>query len=219
MHETQAPVPDSRRASSWRRSRSKDGVDNRAVIVTAWVHDDDIHPFHRLRDRFFPASRSFVSAHVTLFHHLPGRIAAEADAGIAQLVADFRHPDLDPATGVARVGVRKVFGLTRGVAYALERDLLVDLRERVRARFAAALKPQDARPWRNPHITVQNKVDPAEAARLRRHLARRFEPCALRVMGLQTWRYDGGPWAPMSSHRFAHGPNAPRDFAADASSL
>ena len=178
-------------------------LERRAVIATAWIHDDDLYEFNRLRERFFPRVRTFASAHVTLFHHLPGVKRATVLAGIREEVAAFAHPDLDPATGLARVASTGVFRMGRGTAYRLERDFLTALRAPLRARFAADLRPQDAAPWRNPHITVMNKVAPERAARLTRHLAARFEPCELRVLGVQAWRYDYGPWALLGEFAFA----------------
>ena len=150
--------------------------------------------FHELRSAFFPNVRSVESAHVTLFHHLPGKHRAAVLSGVAEAVARFRHPDIDPHDGAARVDVVSVFRLSKGVAYKLAPAFLQALRAPIRARFADWLKPQDARPWRNPHITIQNKADPEEAERLAEHLSARFEPCAIRVLGVQAWRYDYGPW-------------------------
>ena len=178
------------------------------MIVSAWIDDEDLESFHLLRERFFPRVRSVRSAHVTLFHHLPGPKRAEVLAGIGEVVDAFRHPALDRARGHADVWTRGVFCMGRGVAYALERDFLMDLRGALATRFRDDLKPQDARPWRNPHITVQNKVEPAEAQRLRRHLEAAFEPCRLRVRGVQAWRYDYGPWTLLRAFPFARGASA-----------
>ena len=179
-------------------------LDERAVIVTAWVHEDDLHVFNRMRERFFPRVRTFASAHVTLFHHLPGVRRAEVLRGLREEIAGFSHARLDASEGVARVETTGVFRMNRGTAYRLERDFLIALREPLRERFARDLRPQDAAPWRNPHITVMNKVDPRHAARLTRHLAARYRGCTLRILGLQAWRYDYGPWAILEEIRFPH---------------
>lgn len=182
-------------------------LDERAVIVTAWVHEDDLHVFNRMRERFFPRVRTFASAHVTLFHHLPGVKRAEVLRALRNEVGSFTHPRLDPSLGVARVRSTGVFRMNRGTAYRLEREFLTALREPLRDRFAGDLRPQDAAPWRNPHITVMNKVDPERAARLTRHLAARHEECDLRILGVQAWRYDYGPWALLEEIRFPHIPD------------
>ncbi len=194
-----------------------------ALIVTALIHEDDLRPFHRLRRRFFPRNRHFVSAHVTLFHHLPGEREKEVLTQVHQSVAAFADgydgfrqnvptTDNDSALAVTRdpspdarfvpVGLRRVFNMGRGVAYALDPEPLVQLRQPIAAYFGDALTPQDARPWRNPHITVQNKVDPAAARRLYRHLDARFEECSLRVGGLQVFEYKQGPWRFVDEARF-----------------
>lgn len=175
----------------------------RAIIVTAWIHEDDLHGFNRLRERFFPRVRAFASAHVTLFHHLPGPQRERVLAILREEIARFTHDDLDLVTGVARATTSGVFRMNRGTGYALGGTLLAELRAPLRDRFADVLRPQDAAPWRNPHITVMNKTSAAQAERLTRHLAARYEPCALRVLGLQAWRYDYGPWSLIEEIPFA----------------
>ena len=163
----------------------------RATIVTAWVEPDDMLPFHRLRQAFFPGHRNFLSAHVTLFHHLrPG----VRDRAIALAQEYDWAEQLDLRDGVLSVRVTKVFSMGKGVAYALEPEPLIALRQPLRDTFDGELTSQDARPWKRPHVTVQNKVDPTTAERLHRHLAARFQPCTLRVRGLCFYRYDYGPW-------------------------
>lgn len=43
------------------------------VIITAHVEPDDIEPFDRFREKHFPPARNFLKAHITVFHHLPGK--------------------------------------------------------------------------------------------------------------------------------------------------
>ena len=175
----------------------------RALIVTAWIHDDDLHPFHRLRERFFPCNRTFVSAHCTLFHHLPGDETEAVVASVRESVGAFRQNHLTPGATELAVPVTGLFHMSRGVAYALALDDLQRLRAPVAERFAARLNRQDGGKWRNPHITVQNKTSPEASRRLYRHLSRRFEPCSVRVLGLQIFRYVGGPWSEVAAFGFA----------------
>ncbi len=171
--------------------RSKKPPEQRATIVTAWVEPADMLPFHRLRQAFFPGHRNFLSAHVTLFHHLSPGVRDRAMA----LAQDYNWADqLSLQDGTLSVGVTKVFSMGKGVAYALEPEPLIALRKPLRDAFDGELTSQDARPWKRPHITVQNKVDGATADRLQRHLAARFKPCTLTVKGLRFYRYDYGPW-------------------------
>ena len=174
----------------------------RALIVTAWIHDDDLYPFHRLRERFFPRNRTFISAHCTLFHHLPGECRDAVVEAVRETVGGFRQNRLRDAD-VLEVPLTGVFHMGRGVAYALEPAELQRLRAPVAERFAERLNRQDAGKWRNPHITVQNKASPTASRRLYRHLEARFEPCSVRVLGLQVWRYIGGPWAEEAQVSFA----------------
>ena len=164
----------------------------RAMIVTAWVAEEDIRPFHRLRQRFFPGHRNFLSAHITLFHHLKPHVREKAMA-LAQVQAWEEVLPLDNQ-GRLPVAVTGVFSMGKGTAYQLEPAPLIRLREPLREALAGSLTPQDARPWKQPHITVQNKVAPAVAKRLTRHLSARFAPCLLHVKGLSFYRYDYGPW-------------------------
>ena len=175
----------------------------RALIVTAWIHDDDLYPFHRLRERFFPRNRTFVSAHCTLFHHLPGDSRDAVVEVVRGSVRAFRQNRMTPGQTALDVSVTGVFHMGRGVAYALAPDNLQRLRAPVAERFAGRLNRQDAGRWRNPHITVQNKATPTASKRLHRHLARCFTPCSVRVLGLQVWRYVGGPWAEEAEVSFA----------------
>jgi len=64
------------------------------------------------------------------------------------------------------------------------------------------LVPQDRAGWR-PHVTIQNKVEPAEAKALLAELTPGFEARALKVAGLASWWYRGGPWEALSRHMFA----------------
>ncbi len=172
----------------------------RATIVTAWVVKEDMQLFHRLRWAFFPAHRNFLRAHVTLFHHLKPRVRDEA----LDLAREYDWGNwliLDDR-GTLPVQVTGVFSMGKGTAYALDPDPLIRLRQPLRETLDGRLTPQDARPWRRPHLTVQNKVSPAEAKRLQGHLAARFRPCMLRVRGLRFFRYDYGPWTPIAEVPF-----------------
>ena len=77
-----------------------------------------------------------------------------------------------------------------------------------------ALRNELAREWRDvltaqdsakiaPHVTVQNKVSPAEARALLAEVAATFQPFTARAEGLALWRYLGGPWESVRRFRFA----------------
>ena len=161
------------------------------MIVTAWFHPDDLAPFHELRRRFFPQHRNYLSAHATLFHYIRPHLRVPFVERAQQL---FSELDLGEKPTVQ---VLPPFSMGKGVAYRLELEPLQRIRQPLRDAFVDELKEQDARPWRRPHITVQNKVEPEEAKRLLRHLKAHYEPCSLRLLGIRCFRYDYGPWTPL----------------------
>jgi 2'-5' RNA ligase len=159
--------------------------------VTLLLDDAAQQRFDRLRAAHFPPERNLLAAHVTLFHALPGeRLAAVRE----ELTAAAGRPPFD----VAVTGVRF---LGRGVALDLAAPELTALRSSLAAVFAAELTPQD-RQWSRPHVTVQNKVDPALARALHADLAAAFRPESVTARGLGLWRYLGGPWAPEGEFPF-----------------
>lgn len=140
----------------------------------AWLDD--------LRARHFPPERNFIAAHLTLFHALP------------------RAPELPPSPVLDAV-VEAPYRLGRGVAFAVTCPPLVGLRARMAAAFAGELTRQDAG-WSRPHVTVQNKVEPAEAAALHTELSAGYEPRPARIVGLALWAYQGGPWSLLERRGF-----------------
>lgn len=161
------------------------------LILTAALNPDAQERFDRLRREHFPAARNHLAAHLTLFHALPGD---ELAAVQRELVAVAARPAL-PAEVVC------VRSLGRGVAYDLRSPELDAVRAALAAAWRSWLTPQDRRPHA-PHVTVQNKVAPEVARALHARLAAEFAPTAVRVTGLELWRYLGGPWEPVSSHPF-----------------
>jgi 2'-5' RNA ligase len=147
--------------------------------------------FDALRSAHFPPSRLLVGAHVTLFHALPDDLdvagAVEAEAA---------------RTAPFPVSVTSLRFLGRGVAFALESVRLQQLRTRLRELWAARLTPQDRQTWR-PHVTIQNKVEPAVAKALHAALAASFVPYTVTTTGLALWRYRNGPWEPSGLFPFA----------------
>lgn len=161
------------------------------IIVTALLGASDFAWADGLRRAHFPPDRNQVPAHITLFHHLPPGVADELGD---RLKAECRGPA--PAARLS--GLRH---LGRGVAYQLDSPDLAAIRDRLADHFAGLLIPQDQAPWRG-HITVQNKVEPAAAKALLTELQQGFTPRPLKIAGLASWWYRGGPWEPLSEHRF-----------------
>ena len=135
------------------------------------------------RRRHFPPERNHIPAHVSLFHHLPGEELAAVRLRLAGLVGQLRLP-------VRVAGLRS---LGRGVAYRLESPGLMALRGALARDWAAWLTAQDRQGF-SPHVTVQNKVPPAQAAALLAALQAGFVPMEAQGVGVALWWYRGGPW-------------------------
>ncbi|HEV7872179.1 MAG: hypothetical protein JWR62_3357 [Modestobacter sp.] len=169
------------------------------LVVTLLLGDEAQQRFDRLRAAYFPPGRNHLSAHVTLFHALPGEHLAEVRGVLAE--AATRTP--------FAVTVSRVRFLGRGVAYELEAAELTGLRAALAARFDPWLTRQDRQPGR-PHLTVQNKVDPQVARALHADLAASFTPEEVPARGLGLWHYLGGPWRAEAEFAFTRPPDEPR---------
>ena len=134
-----------------------------------------------------------LDAHLTLFHHLPPSALAE----LKRRLSDETRGVAAPAASVAGV-----FSLGRGVAIRIDSPGLAAVRGRLAEAFSPLLTPQDQAGWR-AHVTVQNKVSPAEAKATLAVLQAELSPRSVRVAGLATWYYRDGPWEPVSRHMFA----------------
>ncbi len=139
--------------------------------------------FDQLRQRYFPAHRNVIAAHVTLFHTLP-----DTPELIEELI---RHAAVQNAFSLQVTGVRS---LGKGVAYRLAATELQTLHAALSQAFAADLTAQDRQRFQ-PHIVVQNKVTPVAARELLTRLESQFVPWTVHAEGLDLWHYLGGPWA------------------------
>ena len=148
--------------------------------------------FNNLRQQHFPAKINYLAAHLTLFHHLPGAELAAVRARL-QGVAQARPPLPLRVAGLRSLG--------RGVAFTLENEELRALHRQLQADFVDHLTPQD-RQKLQPHITIQNKVDPAEARQLLAAMQANFSPFEAVGTGLHLWAYRGGPWESLAEFPF-----------------
>lgn len=166
-----------------------------ALILTLKLDARSFAHFDGLRREHFPAPLNHLSAHLTLFHHLPGeeRLALETDL----------HALAPPAPLALEVTGLRLLG--RGVAYELVSPPLVALRAELARRWAHGLTPQDRQGLR-PHVTLQNKVTPEEARALKARLSASFTPFTAWGEGWLLWRYLGGPWALETEIPFASRP-------------
>lgn len=163
------------------------------LILTLTLDTASQQYFNKLRQQHFPPTRNFLAAHVTLFHHLPGAEYAAIAEHLAR-VAAAQVPITLAVTGLRFLG--------RGVAYNLENAELRGLHRALQTHWQAHLTPQDQQKL-NPHVTVQNKVDPAIARALYAELAASFAPFEATGTGLQLWAYRGGPWEALQTFAFA----------------
>ena len=162
------------------------------IIMTASMGAADQAWANGLRRAHFPAERNFLDAHITLFHHLPGYAEGEIVARAKALADEFAPP--------AAV-LSEVMNLGRGVALRVHAPGVLAIRELIAEAMHGLLTAQDqGRP--RLHITVQNKVEPAEARALLARLTAEFEPRPLAIVGLALHRYMGGPWEPIGNWRF-----------------
>ena len=162
-----------------------------ALIVTAELGPADFAWLDAQRRAHFPPERNQLAAHLTMFHALPPSALGEVRASLAQLAK--APPPRATITGLRNLG--------RGVAYRVHAPELEDLRSHLADRFHGLLSAQDAAGWQ-PHVTIQNKVEPAVARKLHATLSRDFQPLPLAIAGLALHEYLGGPWSQLGRWPF-----------------
>lgn len=166
--------------------------DARPLILTALLEPHVQARFEALRRAHYPAALNRVPAHVSLFHHLPGR---ELDAVKRRLkaVCGQEAPPAVDVTGLRLLG--------QGVAFKLRAPALEAVRAELADGWDTLLIPQD-RAGFQPHVTVQNKVTPAAARAAMAQLEAGFMPFTSRIIGVAIWRYLDGPWQPIGTIGF-----------------
>ncbi|WP_426162869.1 2'-5' RNA ligase family protein [Sandarakinorhabdus sp. DWP1-3-1] len=167
-------------------------VDPRPLILTALVEPAVQARFEALRRAHYPTALNRVPAHISMFHHLPGR---ELDAVKRRLKAVCAQV---PPPEIAVNGLRSLGG---GVALKLQSPALEDVRAELAAGWNTLLIPQDRAGYR-PHMTVQNKVTSAAAKGTLAALEATFVPFATRAVAIAIWRYLDGPWEALGQVAF-----------------
>jgi hypothetical protein len=137
-----------------------------------------------LRRRYFPPDTNFLPAHLTLFHALTAEQVARLLIARPSLIGksiplQFVRPAL----------------IGRGVVIEVGRGGPADFHSRLVEALGHGLTRQDRQPFR-PHVTIQNKVTRADAKATFSEVANDFSPWPGHGIGLEVWRYLGGPWAP-----------------------
>lgn len=153
------------------------------LIVSALLGSADFAWADGLRRTHFPPDRNQVPAHITLFHHLPPSVLPELKERLKRLAAEPSPP--------ARIA--GVLNLGNGVAFHVESQRLLEMRDELAEAFTGLLTPQDQRRPRL-HITIQNKASSADAKTLHQAMSTEFTGRRLVIDGLAVWHYRGGPW-------------------------
>lgn len=162
------------------------------LILTLAIDDRSQAFFDRLREKYFPPERNYLQAHLTLFHHLPGRERSRIENRLAEITQQ---------QDIFTLKVTEVKMIGRGVAYKLESERLMQFHRQLSKAWQAWLTPQDQQKlW--PHVTVQNKVEPAKAKALHNKLTGHFEPFTAYGISLKLWTYRGGPWELLQTFSF-----------------
>lgn len=163
------------------------------LILTLAFGLEDFRFFNEQRRLYFPPERNHIPAHCTLFHKLPSEEAAAIDADLRAVAR---------ATAPFRLDVSGLRFLGAGTAYELRSPALMELRRDLVRRWDHWLGRQDQQGFK-PHVTIQNKVPPAQARQLHDALHSRFRPWTVEAVGLDLWVYRSGPWEHLQHHAFA----------------
>lgn len=153
-----------------------------SCVLTLALDDISQQRFEELRQQHFPPELNRIPAHLSLFHTIP-----EVDETVAALNAIASAQQTFP------MRVAEVKSLGKGVAFFLESAQARALHRHLSAAFADHLTPQDRQGFR-PHVVAQNKVKPEQARVTLALLQAGFQPWTCEAVGLDLWRYLGGPW-------------------------
>jgi len=163
-------------------SFSTEPLASKPLVATFSITPSAQSYFNQLRKLHFPAERNYLDAHLTLFHALPDRQWIYEDL---QKLAKNQQP-FDAI-------VQSIMSLGGGTAFKIISPGLPVLHQKLQKIWFEHMTSQD-RQKRNFHITIQNKVESAEAKKLQAELTREFQPFSFTIDGIQLWRYHNGPW-------------------------
>lgn len=154
------------------------------LILTLKIDTNSFRFFDDLRQKHFPTERNFLSAHVTLFHHLPGK-------EIERIKTDLQN--ISEETKLFPLEFTKWRFLGKGSAMTIESTELIKLRAKLATDWNNWLNQQDKQKFQ-PHITVQNKVLPDEAKILYENLSADWQVKNGLGEGLSLWHYVAPRW-------------------------
>ncbi len=168
------------------------GADPRPLILTALLEPAVQARFEALRREHYPSALNRVPAHVSLFHHLPGRELESVKRRLKLLCGQMPPPTIE-VTGLRALG--------KGVAFKLRSPALDAFHDALAEGWDTLLIPQD-RAGYLAHVTVQNKVTSAKARSTQAALERSFAPFTTRAIAVEIWRYRDGPWEALGAVAF-----------------
>lgn len=162
------------------------------LILTLKLDAESFAFFDTLRQKYFPATRNFLSAHVTLFHKLPGSQREQIENDLSVLCSRYQ-----PFT----LCFSQWRFLGHGTAIEVESIELSQLRDELKNKWNEWLTKQDLQKFK-PHITVQNKVTPNTAQLLFDELTAAWTNSNGVGIGLELWHYLDGPWKLAEEYAF-----------------
>ncbi|HEV7332671.1 MAG TPA: 2'-5' RNA ligase family protein [Flavisolibacter sp.] len=161
------------------------------LIVTVAIDEETSSFFNALRKQYFPPALNYIDAHLTLFHHLPSNESTILD--------DLQK--WSTAYAPIPLQITEIKSIGKGVAYKIDSPALSQLHRTMQTKWKRWLTPQDSQKlW--PHITVQNKVPPAQAKETLQILQASFQPFTATALGFELWAYKGGPWEYVNTFLF-----------------
>lgn len=153
--------------------------------------EEPVHKyFNEMRSLYFPAERNYLDAHLTLFHALPDQEYVYNDTRM-----------LCQTEKIFSLNAEAIASIGNGTAIRIVSPTLNSIHQRCQVLWADKLTQQDKQKlW--PHVTIQNKVSLEAAQSLQMQLKGGFKPFVFKAIGLQLWRYLGGPWEPVDQFKF-----------------
>lgn len=159
-------------------------MQNSPLIVTAKMDEESFEFLNGLRKQYFPPERNFLTAHITLFHHLPGERLDEIEDYL-KIIASRQYEFKMIFSTLKFIG--------KGTIVQIESTELISLRNKLSNHWSDWLTPQDKQKFA-PHVTVQNKTEPNEARQIYENLNQSWQSRVGTATALQLWHYRGGPW-------------------------
>lgn len=198
------PIAHSRLLSST-RSRSRhnshkpstpSGTDETYHVLTLQT-DAALHEaITSLRNRYFPSELNKLSAHLTLFHALPG---SRLESHIAPVLQNITQE-----INAYPIATEEPFRLKRGIGITVS-DVgkhTATIYRHLQNKWHDFLSKQDGRPLKL-HYTIMNKVaDDRHVETALREICESFCKQSGHAVGLALWTYDRGWWKDPSFFEF-----------------